>query len=294
MTARPDVSVIIPHYNDPRRLALCLDALDRQDFDRARFEIIVADNASPVGMAAVEHAVAGRARIVLQTEPGAGPARNAGVSAADGRLLAFTDCDCVPDPQWLSAGVAALAQADLIGGAMRVLVRNEQDMSGAEAFERVFAFNNRTYVEQKQFTVTANLFTTRTVFDTVGGFRVGVSEDKDWCHRASDMGYRIAYASDAIVGHPARGDYTQLLGKWRRIQAETYMLVKPGMAGNLYWLARTWAVLPSIIVHGARIITSGNICGARHRARALATLVRIRMWRFADGHRLLLTRVRGA
>lgn len=57
-------------------------------------------------------------------------------------------------------------------------------MTGAEAFESVFAFRNERYVKSLNFTVTASMFVWRSVFDAVGGFVNGVPEDKDWCVRA--------------------------------------------------------------------------------------------------------------
>ena len=139
----PRISVVVPHYNDLERLDTCLAALVTQTLPREDYEIIVADNNSPCGLAEVEKAVAGRARVVTAMEPGAGPARNAGAEAAQGQILAFTDSDCVPEPQWLEKGVAALGRdGDFIGGGMKVLVPGDRPMSGAEAFETVFAFDN--------------------------------------------------------------------------------------------------------------------------------------------------------
>lgn len=284
----PEISVIVPHYNDLRRLDLCLAALGRQRIAPARFEIIVADNNSPAGEAAVAELIAGRARLVVAREKGAGPARNAGVAAARGALLAFTDCDCVPEPDWLAAGAAALGTADLVGGRMTVSVRNEAAMSGAEAFERVFAFDNRAYVERKGFSVTANLFTRRDVFDAVGPFRTGVSEDVDWSHRARALGYRLAYAHDAVVAHPARGDWAELRRKWQRMNAETYGLVGQGAAGRIRWLMRTGAIPLSIAAHAPRVLTSRDLPDLPTRLRALGTLAAIRLWRTGDALRLVL------
>ena len=89
------VSVVVPHYRDLRALDLCLDSLARQTLPGNRFEVIVADNNSPEGAAVVEHAIAGRARLVIVNERGAGPARNGGVAVATGNVLAFIDSDCV-------------------------------------------------------------------------------------------------------------------------------------------------------------------------------------------------------
>ena len=57
----PFVSVIIPHYQDLTGLKLCLASLDAQTYPRDRFDVVLADNNSPVGPAAVEQLVAGRA-----------------------------------------------------------------------------------------------------------------------------------------------------------------------------------------------------------------------------------------
>jgi glycosyltransferase involved in cell wall biosynthesis len=83
------VSVIIPHYNDLEALDVCLSALARQSFPAERTEIIVADNASPQGREAVERVVGNRARLITVEQRGAGPARNGGVRASTGEVLAF-------------------------------------------------------------------------------------------------------------------------------------------------------------------------------------------------------------
>lgn len=285
----PRISVVVPHYNDLARLDSCLAALVTQTLPRDDYEIIVADNNSPCGLAAVEEKVAGRARVVTAMEPGAGPARNAGAEAAQGQILAFTDSDCVPEPQWLEKGVAALGRdGDFIGGGMKVLVPGDRPMSGAEAFETVFAFDNERYVRQLHFTVTANLICPRDLFFKVGPFRTAVSEDNEWCWRAREMGYRIGYAAEALVGHPARADFAQLKGKWRRICAERYALTREKGGSALRWIAKTWLELPAIPVHAVKVMTDKRLPTMRVRLSALATLVGIRVWRFYEGHRVLL------
>jgi GT2 family glycosyltransferase len=124
----------------------------------------------------------------------------------------------------------------------------------------------------------------------VGPFRTAVSEDKEWCLRARDLGFRIAFAPDAVVGHPARRDWLELRTKWRRIMAESFALTLERGGGQLGWLLRTWALIPSIPVHMARIITTSALSHPAHRMSAIATLVRLRLWRFVEGHRLLLAR----
>lgn len=286
--ARPDVTVIIPHYNDLRRLDQCLDALNQQvGVESLTVEVIVADNNSPGGREEVETIVAGRARVICATIKGAGPARNAGIAEARGTYLAFTDCDCLPDDRWLAKGLTALRDFDLVGGRMTVLRAAAGEMSGAEAFERVFAFQNEHYIKDKGFTVTANLFCKRETAHAIGDFRTQLSEDFEWCQRATMLGFKLGYAQDAVVGHPARENWAELKRKWRRINRETHALYIENGRGLLSWLGKTWFLPISILPHAFKVLTSDNLIGLDQRAKAIATLTALRFWRFWDQHRLL-------
>ncbi|MBK5264758.1 MAG: glycosyltransferase [Alphaproteobacteria bacterium] len=290
----PRISVIIPHYNDPERLDRCLSALEAQSMDRASYEIIVADNGSPQGEAALVTLIADRARLVIVPQKGAGPARNGGVAQARGDILAFTDCDCLPDPQWLASGVAALDTHDIVGGRMTVCIDHDGPMTGAGAFETVFAFDNENYVRTKGFTVTANLFCRRTDFEKIGPFRTELSEDKEWCHRAIAQGYSLGYAKTAEVAHPARHDWPELKAKFRRINQESYSyFILSKKYGRLLWLLRSFALPLSILPHGLKVLTTPKLHRSADRLSALAILIRQRLWRFAHAWRLLLTDLKG-
>lgn len=289
----PQATVIIPHYSDLAGLGRCLTSLARQNYPAAEFQIIVADNGSPEGADAVAACIDGRARMVLASERGAGPARNAGVAAADTEFLAFIDSDCVAEPQWLAAGLAGLQNFDFCGGPVNVLIEEPPPWSPAQAFEVVFAFDNESYVRDKGFTGSGNLFTRRAVFDHVGGFGVGMSEDLDWSHRARAKGYRLGYVPNAAIGHPARRNWTELRRKWLRIQSETYALRQPTLTNRLRWLMRIWAMPLSIIVHAPRIWSHPGLLTTGSRLAGLRGLIRIRLWRLWDGHRLLFGLYRG-
>jgi glycosyltransferase involved in cell wall biosynthesis len=282
------VSVIIPHYEDLEGLRKCLAALDAQTYSRSGFEIVVGDNNSPCGPQAVEAVIAGRAKLVVVTERGAGPARNGAVTESSGEILAFTDSDCVPEPQWLSAGLAALADYDFVGGRVDVLVDDPEHPTPAEAFERVFAFNFEDYILKKGFTGSGNMFVARKIFDHVGGFRVGVSEDAEWSFRARAMGYRLGYAPDAAIGHPARRSWAELKAKTRRINSESYNLMLGQKNGRLRWLARSMAMPLSAVAHTPKVVKSPKLPSVSARIGALATLYRLRAWRFVDCNALLL------
>lgn len=287
----PRVSVIIPHYRDLKGLDACLSALTNQT--TMPDEIVVADNNSPEGEAAAAAVIAGRARLTIVAEQGAGPARNGGVAASSGDILAFTDSDCLPEPQWLANALAALSGCDFVGGAMRVLVADEHALTAAEAFERVFAFDNRTYVLAKGFSVTANLICPRALFDDVGGFRIGVSEDLEWCQRARAKGYVIGYAADAVIGHPARRTWPEMTRKWGRLDSEAFELALESPGGRWRWLLKSLVLPASALAHTPRVLVSPTLATLTDRLKALGLLYRLRIWRAVDGLHLL-TKARAA
>ena len=285
--AAPKISVIVPHYNDLAGLDDCLTALCAQrGIAREDYEIIVGDNCSPVGLDKVAEVVAGRAKLIEATERGAGPARNAAVANASGAILAFTDSDCVPGPGWLSRGVALVATGQIVGGAMQVSVEDEASLTGAEAFEQVFAFDNEKYVKKMGFSVTANLFCMTDDFKKIGPFRVDVSEDKEWCLRARRLGFELVYAEGAVVSHPARRDWDALRHKWSRLDREGFHLASEESGGSIKWWLRSWLLPASILPHALRCMTSASLDGISSRFRAMGTLARLRFWRFGHSQKL--------
>lgn len=285
-SARPMVSVIVPHYHDLPGLELALSSLLVQTYPRALYEIIVADNDSPEGAGQVGAVVGDRAKLVLVPERGAGPARNGAVSHARGEVLAFIDSDCVADPDWIEQGVAALGRFDFAGGRVRVSSLDPAHKTAVEALETVFAFNFKNYIEKKGFSGSGNLFAPRAVFDKVGGFRVGVSEDIDWSHRATAAGFTLGYAPDAIVWHPARRTWTDLRTKWRRVHSETFHLGRGRPGAGLKWLARSLALPASAVAHTPKVMANRDLT-SRERVRALGMLYRLRLWRLIDSFSLM-------
>ncbi len=289
-SAPPRVSVIVPHYNDLGGLGICLDRLEAQTLSRDAFEIIVGDNNSPQGEAAVAAVIAGRARLVVVKERGAGPARNGAAAVARSGTLAFIDSDCQAEPAWLAEGLEALKRFDFVGGRVKVLVDDPTHLSGAESFERVFAFDFDSYINRKGFTGSGNLFCPRALFEAVGGFRTGVSEDVEWSRRAIAAGYRLGYAPLAVIGHPARRDWPELIAKWKRLNIEAFGLMSQQPGGRLRWLARSLAMPASAIIHTAKVMRSSELEGLDQRLSALVTLYRLRLWRMGDALRLLAAR----
>ncbi|SPJ23488.1 glycosyltransferase family 2 protein [Palleronia abyssalis] len=265
----PRAAIIIPHRDDPIRLERCLDALLPIARD---IEICVVDNGSTSDLTSLRDRFRA-VQFVDEPIPGAAAARNRGVKATSAPLLFFLDCDCVPDVGWTTRALSAAAKADIVGGRVSVFAEAGSKLSGAAAFEIVFAFDNRRYVETMNFSVTANLLTTRAVFDAVGPFRDGVSEDVDWCHRAVAAGYRLSYDPELAVSHPARCDWAALSGKWRRTTQEAFGLSRRHPAR---WLAKALVLPVSALVHAPRVIRSRELSSLRSRGLGLVTLFGIR------------------
>ena len=290
----PEIAVIIPHYNDVTRLMRCLAALlptpsptpsptvpptVPPDIEGGGVEVVVIDNNSTASLAPVRAAWP-VLRIVTEVRQGAAAARNRGVAETTAPHLFFLDCDCVPAPDWLACATRLCGSSDLTGGAISVFDETPPPRTGAQAFEAVFAFDNRAYVERKGFSVTANLLTRRDVFDAVGPFIPGLSEDLDWCHRARAKGYRLVYVAELQVAHPSRGDWPALRKKWLRLTAEGFGVHGSGALARAKWAAKALLMPLSIAAHAPRIWRHPGLT-AGERLAALGTLARLRLTRAA-------------
>ena len=115
----PLVTVVIPTYGRPRQLKACLAALAEQTLAEP-WEVVVVDDGSPQTLDSVGPAWSGRLdlRVIRQDNAGPAAARNRGVQEARGTFIAFTDDDCLPEPQWLDTLVRAARERPgaLVGG----------------------------------------------------------------------------------------------------------------------------------------------------------------------------------
>ncbi len=99
----PSVSVVIPAYNEENYLPLCLESIKKQDY-AAEYEVIVVDNASMDNTAKI--ALDWGAKVVYESKRSPACARQKGVEAATGEIIAFIDADTQAPACWLSAIVS--------------------------------------------------------------------------------------------------------------------------------------------------------------------------------------------
>lgn len=273
---RPEAAVIIPHYNDVARLMRCLDGLVPQIDDR--IELIVVDNGSSADLSPLRAAYPDL-RIVTEPKRGAAEARNRGVAETTAERLFFIDSDCVADRDWIATAFAVAGRGDLVGGHVAVFDETPPPRSGAEAFETVFAFDFRRYIEEKGFSGTGNLLTRRDVYAATGPFIAGLSEDLDWCRRATAKGYTLVYADELRVGHPSRQDWAALARKWRRLTEEGFGVNGAGPRDRLRWAGKALLMPLSILAHVPKVLGHPGLRDGDERIRAVGTLARLRLAR---------------
>jgi GT2 family glycosyltransferase len=212
----PFVSVVVPVYNDARRIVGCVQALLSQTYPRERYEVIVVDNGSTDG--SYEAVRPFPVTLLRETgTQGSFAARNTGLRQARGEIYAFTDSDCTPAPQWLAEGVHAIqAGADLVGGNVRFVFSTRP--SGAEVQDAIANLRVERYIREEGAAVTANLFVRAPVFAAVGPFANNFTSggDKLFTQSATRAGYSLVYSARAEVAHPTRR-LTALLKKQYRV-----------------------------------------------------------------------------
>ena len=115
----PYISIVIPVYNRAELLRRCLTSLLMQTYPPNRFEIIIVDDGSTEDVAGAARAAigawAGGFSVLRKANGGPASARNAGIRAAKGEIIAFTDSDCEADPNWLSALVEVIQNESASG-----------------------------------------------------------------------------------------------------------------------------------------------------------------------------------
>lgn len=239
------VSVVIPVYNDTLGIHKAFKALVNQTYPRDAYEIIVADNGSTdetlqvVRQFQEQHSDTMHL-VVENLIQSSYAARNKGIHVARGEILAFTDADCVPIPEWLEEGVKAIVEetAAFAAGQIKMTFQGKEPNIW-EHLDAARKLNQRAYVEDAGFGATANLFVRRDLFDKYGLFRDDLQSggDYEFGRRLTKSGEKLVYAERAIVHHPARRTFESILEKSRRVAKGQKQLQEMGLLehGTLSW-----------------------------------------------------------
>lgn len=216
----PLVTVIVPVFNGVATLPDLLRALDAQRYPRERLQILIADDASTDGTVPWLETQHEKLEVVrLSVNRGSYAARNAALLRARGEVIAFTDADCRPDPDWVVQGVRALqAQGGgLIAGAVSIEPLDKR--SAIQRYDQAFGIQQAFFALRQQFGATANLFVDRAVLAKVSGFdeRLRSGGDKTFCLACVAAGLPFSYAGDSRVQHAPRTSLHELIVKQKRI-----------------------------------------------------------------------------
>ena len=221
-TARaPRLSVVIPAYGRVASLSNALEALCAQTLPPSEYEVIVSDDGSPEPLApSIAHfAERMTLRVVRDRNGGPAEARNRGARQARAPIIAFTDDDCVPAPDWLEKLSDRFRQSPghLVGGRMENTLPHDRYATATQlVMSGVYDYYRRFPTAQRFFSTT-NLAVPADRFWVVGGFAEEfghlAGEDYDFCSRWQLAGFPSVYAPEARVGH-AHGH--NLLSFWRQ------------------------------------------------------------------------------
>lgn len=165
------ISVIVPFHNEQQYIEASITALLSQNYPRDCYEIIMVDSNSTDRSAEI----VGRypqIRLFREAKRGAYAARNRGVAECNGSIVALTDSDCAPDPDWLQRIAEAMAEskAQLVQGRTR-FARDTPGLSVLSDYEaEKAAFTFSGHVAEIYYGYANNLAVRRSVFDRVGPF----------------------------------------------------------------------------------------------------------------------------
>ena len=172
MTATaPRISIVVPLYNGERYIRRSIDSLLSQNYPRERYEVIVVDNNSTDRSAAIAAEYDG-VKVLPEPVTGSYAARNTGISAASGEIIATIDPDCVAAPTWL-----AVIAGEMEDPGCMVLLGHQRHPPGSDALHllELYEAEKIAYVTERRqkelyFGYTNNMAFRRTVFDSVGLF----------------------------------------------------------------------------------------------------------------------------
>ncbi|MGV7223630.1 MAG: glycosyltransferase [Nitrospinales bacterium] len=205
----PFFSIIVPTYNRPRKIALCLEALSRINYPHSRFEVIVVDDGSRPPVQTHTSPFFDKMNLTVITQENAGPslARNVGAKCAKGDFLAFTDDDCMPASDWLqtlSLRFKVSPGCAIVGRSVNALEESVYDTASQMLIEYLHAYYNQD-PGQACFITSNNLSLPTKQFEAVGGFDTiflnAGGEDREFCEHLRHHGYRIIYAPEVVVHH---------------------------------------------------------------------------------------------
>ena len=213
----PFASVIVPVRDGEPTIADCLDAILATDYPADRREILVIDNGSSDGTAALIQSRP--VRYLRERRRGVSNARNRGIAESRGEILAFVDADCQVEPQWLTELVRPFEDPE-VGSVAGDLQHTPPTTPAERQAARILGNWQRfAFASNPAYPITANAAYRRDVLERIGSFDPHMTRAQDvelGLRFQERSGLRLAYAERATARHRNRatqlGFFRQQLG----------------------------------------------------------------------------------
>ena len=241
----PRVSVVVCVYNGEKTLADCLEGTARLDYPD--FEVIVVDDGSTDQSARIASGF--DVRLIRTENRGLSRARNAGIQAATGEIVAFLDADARPDPDWLAHLALTFRAHDVAGvGGPNVAPVGEGMVAECVGNAPGGPAHVLSTDLEAEHIPGCNMAFRKKALEAIGGFdpRFRVAgDDVDVCWRIQERGWRIGFSPGALVWHHPRATVG---GYWRQqcgygaaeAQLEAKWPEKYNVAGHVTWGGRIY------------------------------------------------------
>ncbi|MGB8182251.1 MAG: glycosyltransferase [Stellaceae bacterium] len=263
----PRVSVVVCAYNAERTMNACLESLEKLRYPD--YEVIVVNDGSKDRTLAIAEAFP-YCRIITQPNKGLSVARNVGAEAATGEIVAYTDSDCVVDPDWLNYLVARMVAADLHACGGPNFPPPEDNLVAAAV---AVSPGGPTHVllsdDTAEHIAGCNMAFRRDTLLKLGGFDPvfrAAGDDIDICWRFQDAGYTIGFAPAAMVWHFRRNTIDAYVGQQKGYgKAEALVYSKHPFRFNLFgqakWLGRIYGDLSTALLLSRRPLIYSGVFG---------------------------------
>ncbi len=250
------ISVIVPVYNEEKRLEACIKSLLDQTLPRSAYEIILVDNGSTDK--SVE--IIKKFPVIYLSEGIASPyrARNTGVRAARGEILAFVDSDCRVDSNWLKNGMKCLDQFDLV-------TSNILPDHSERHYLRLHDEISRGIRDSKRsvFVLNCLFFVKKTTFENIGGFEDDLISAADGIlfREAKRLGYSIGTSEDTIVYHAVDSLTERIKRSFREglgaLAKDKYMIEKK-VSPHKLMCSKMYNVVNTFVLKVERVLSFSN------------------------------------
>jgi O-antigen biosynthesis protein len=198
----PMVSVVICAYNAERTMEACLESLCKLDYPN--YEVVVVDDGSRDKTAEIA-ARFPEFRLIRQSNKGLSVARNVGMQAALGEIIAYTDSDCVVDPHWLTLTVGAMVANGFDGcGGPNYAPHEDSRIAACVSASPGAPCHVLTAEDRAEHLAGCNMMFRKTLLQQIGGFDpqfTAAGDDVDICWRALDAGFVLGFCPAGFVWH---------------------------------------------------------------------------------------------